>query len=192
MRSDPAAARLSTYGFPGELRFGDLILTPTTEEDIPTIAPAFRDPEIGPEAGVPPFDEETLRTVMREQLPEMRARGLLSPYVIVDTRDGSVLGGLTLHHFDPMRDTVEVGYWLFVSARGRGVATRAVEAVVAHAFANGISRVEAHVRVGHTASERVVERAGFKREGIKRRFLRRGEGEQRYDATLFALLADDT
>jgi RimJ/RimL family protein N-acetyltransferase len=108
--------------------------------------------------------------------------------VIVDTRNAEILGSLTLHHLDPMRDVVELGYWLFTTARGRGVATRAVEAAVEHAFANGIYRVEAHVRVGNAASERVLERAGFEREGVKRNLLRRDD--ERHDATLFARLAD--
>jgi RimJ/RimL family protein N-acetyltransferase len=168
----------------------ELLMRHTREDDIDVLAPAFRDPAIGPEAGLPPFDAETLRTAMREQLPGMIERGLLSPYVIVDTETEALLGGLTLHHFDPMRDSVEVGYWLFVSARGRGVATRTVQAAVEHAFANGIYRVEAHVRLGNLASERVLERAGFRSEGVKARFLRRG-AEERYDATLFARLADD-
>jgi RimJ/RimL family protein N-acetyltransferase len=189
-RSDPAAAQMSTYAFPVELRVDGLLVRQTSEDDIDVIAPAFRDPAIGPEAGIPPFDKETLRVVMREQLPGMIARGLLSPYVIVDAQTDEVLGGLTLHHFDPMRDAVEIGYWLFVHARGRGVATRAVQAAASHAFANGIFRVEAHVRVGNEASERVLERAGFRREGVKKRFLRRGDLE-RHDATLFAHLADD-
>jgi RimJ/RimL family protein N-acetyltransferase len=190
-RADPAAAQLSTYAFPDELRADDLVLRPTTEADIPVIAPAFRDPAIGEEAGVPPFDEDMLRTVIREQLPGMIARGLLCPYVIVDARNDEVLGGLAIHHFDPMRDVVELGYWLFVTARGRGVATRAVQAAVEHAFAHGIYRVEAHVRIGNAASERVLERAGFRREGVKARFLRRGDDDERQDATLFARLADD-
>jgi RimJ/RimL family protein N-acetyltransferase len=88
-----------------------------------------------------------------------------------------------------MRDTVELGYWLFVEARGRGVATRAVRAMIEHAQANGIARVEAHVRVGNTASERVLERAGFAREGVKRRLLRHGGA--RVDATLFAVVSPD-
>jgi ribosomal-protein-alanine N-acetyltransferase len=113
---------------------------------------------------------------------------MLSPYVIEDSRS-DLLGGLTLHHFDSMRDSVEVGFWLFQEARGRGVATRAVRAAAEHALANGIHRVEAHVRLGNTASERVLERVGFEREGVKRRYLRH-EG-LRVDATLFALLADD-
>ena len=189
-RSNPVAAQLSSYTFPPELRVDELLLRAPVEGDIDVIAPAFRDPAIGGEAGLPPFDTETLRVVMREQLPDMFERGLLAPYVIVDTRTDELLGGLTIHHLDPMRDVVELGYWLFVGARGRGVATRSVEAAVANAFANGVYRVEAHVRIGNVASERVLERAGFRREGVKRRFLRRGDDE-RHDATLFARLADD-
>jgi RimJ/RimL family protein N-acetyltransferase len=190
-RSERASAQMSTYTFPETLRVDELLLRAPTEVDVDVIAPAFRDPAVGGEASLPPWDAEMLRTVMRDQLPQMVARGLLSPYVIVDTRTDEVLGGMTIHHFDPIRDAVELGYWLFVPARGRGAATRAVEAVVEHAFANGIFRVEAHVRVGNVASERVLERAGFAREGVKRRFLRRGGDEKRFDATLFARLADD-
>jgi RimJ/RimL family protein N-acetyltransferase len=184
-------AQLSTYEFPDELHVDELLARAPDEDDIPTIAPAFLDPAVGGEAGLPPFPEETLRQIMREQLPMMKATGLLSPYLIVDTSTDAVLGGLTLHHLDRTRDAVEVGYWLFVHARGRGVATRAVEATVAHAFATGLYRVEAHVRVGNLASERVLERLGFEREGVKRRFLHHGVEERRHDATLFARLADD-
>jgi RimJ/RimL family protein N-acetyltransferase len=122
-------------------------------------------------------------------LPEWRARGRIVPYTIVDTESGRILGGAQLHHLDPTRDAIEVGYWLLTDARGRGVATRAVITLVDWAFANGFFRVEAVVRLGNTASERVLERAGFTREGVKRRYLRH-HGE-RVDATLFSRLADD-
>lgn len=52
-----------------------------------------------------------------------------------------------------------------------------MRALVEHAHANGVVRVEAHVRLGNIASERVLERAGFEREGV--------------DATLFAVVAPD-
>ena len=190
-RSDPAAAQLSTYAFPIELHVDELLVRLPVDEDVDAIAPVFRDPAIGGEAGLPPWDAETLRRVMRAQLPEMVARGLMSPYVIVDAESDALLGGLNIHHFDPLRDAFEVGYWLLPEARGRGVATRSVRAAAEHGFANGIFRVEAHVRVGNAASERVLERAGFRREGVKRRYLRRGGEEEKHDATLFALLADE-
>ena len=178
-RSNPAAAELSTYAFPTELRVDELLVRLPDDADIDAIAPVFRDPAIGGEAGLPPWDAETLRRVMREQLPELVARGLMSPYVIVEAGSERVLGGMNIHHFDPLRDSIELGYWLLLEARGRGVAT------------NGIDRVEAHVRVGNVTSERVLERAGFVREGVRRRYLRRGGEEEKLDATLFARLADD-
>jgi RimJ/RimL family protein N-acetyltransferase len=165
-----------------------LLLRAPTEADIDVIAPAFTDPNVGGEAGLPPVGAEVLRTMLRDQLPVMRAQGLLAPYVIEDTGTGTILGGANLSRFDPLRDTVELGYWLFSDARGRGVATRVVRALVEHAFANGILRVETHVRIGNVSSERVVERVGFVREGVKRRLLR--HGGRRVDATLFALVAE--
>ena len=190
-RSDPMAAQMSSYSFPPELRVDELLARPPVEDDVDRIAPVFRDPAIGGEAGMPPWDAETLRMVLREQLPQMVERGLMCPYVIVDAESDHVLGGITLHHFDPLRDALEVGYWLLLEARGRGVATRSVRAAAEHAFAHGVYRVEAHVRVGNAASERVLERAGFVREGVKRRYLRRGGETEKHDATLFARLADD-
>lgn len=187
MQSDHEQATLSSYRFPHELRVDELLLRAPVDADIETVAPAFLDPDVGGEASLPPVDAETLRGMLREQLPQLRELGLMSPYVIVDGE--TILGGASLHHFDPMRDAVEVGYWLFASARGRGVATRSVRALVEHAFANGIYRVEAHVRIGNERSENVLARLGFVREGVKRRHLR--HGGERVDATLFSLLADD-
>jgi RimJ/RimL family protein N-acetyltransferase len=188
-RSDQSRAGLSTFRFPEELHVDELLLRGPQEADIATVAPAFLDPAVGGEAGLPPVDAETLKVLLREQLPVMRGRGLMAAYVIEDTRDGSILGGTNFHHFDPMRDVVEVGYWLFVEARGRGVATRSVAAMVEYALGNGICRVEAHVRPENRASELVLERLGFEREGIKRRYLHH-EGA-RVDATLWALVAND-
>ena len=164
-----------------------MLLRAPVDADIDVIAPAFRDPEVGGEGGLPPVDPDTLRTMLREQLPWMHDRGLLAPYVIEDTDADRILGGANLRLYDPMRDTVELGYWLFVEARGRGVATRAVRALVEDSHARGVVRVEAHVRLGNVASERVLERAGFEREGIKRKLLR--HGGIRVDATLFANVA---
>jgi RimJ/RimL family protein N-acetyltransferase len=123
---------LATFSIPDRFEIdGPFVARHVEERDVPIVAPAFRDPSIGGENGMPPFDEDELRAALRERLPEMRARGVLVPYVIEDTADGSLLGGITLRHFDPMRGVIEVGYWLFEHARGRGLATRAVRAVAA-------------------------------------------------------------
>jgi len=187
MAADYENARPSTYTFPESLRTGELLLRTPTEADVDVLAPAFRDPDVGGEAGLPPVDAARLHAMLREELPWLRGRGLLAPFVIEDSDDGTILGGANLRLFDPLRETVEVGYWLFVEARGRGIATRVVNALVENSHASGINRVEAHIRIGNTASERVLERAGFAREGVKHKLLRhRGA---RVDATLFAHVA---
>ena len=181
---------LVTFSVPDRFEIdGAFVARHVEERDIPIVAPAFRDPGIGGENGMPPFDEDELRAVFRDRIPDLRARGVLFPYVIEDTTDDSILGGVTLRHFDPMRGVIEVGYWLFEGARGKGLATRAVRAVAREAFASGLWRIEANVRIGNDASERVLERAGFTREGVKRRLLRHDGG--RVDATTFSLLADE-
>jgi RimJ/RimL family protein N-acetyltransferase len=81
---------------------------------------------------------------------------------------------------------VEIGYWLLPRARGRGVATRIARILAEHAFALGILRVEAYVNVGNDASDRVLERAGYTREGVVRS-LPRPDGT-RVDKTLWSLL----
>src|SRR6476659_423406 len=125
-RSDHATGQISTYRFPDEVSIDRLLVRPPLDADIELVAPAFRDPAVGGEAGLPPVDADALRGMLHELLPDMKARGLMAPYVVVEAASGAILGGLTLHHFDPMRDAVEIGYWLFVEARGRGVATRIV------------------------------------------------------------------
>ena len=180
---------LATLSLPERFEIdGPFVARELVERDIPVVAPAFRD-RIGGEAGMAPFDEHEVHAIVRELIPKMQAQGFLFPYVIEDTASDSIVGGVTLRHFDPMRGTIEVGYWLFAEARGRGLATRAVRAVAREVFASGLWRIEAHVRVGNDSSERVLERAGFTREGVQRRLLRH-HGEH-VDATAFSLLADE-
>lgn len=182
-------AELSSYAFPEELRVDDLIVRPPNHDGVEQIVPAFVDPLVGGEAGLPPFDSATLHAFVDSQLEAMRTAGLLAPYVIEDSQNGELLGSCAMHHLDRTRDAVEIGYWLFVGARGRGVATRIVRALCEHAFAGGINRVEAVVRPANAASVRVLERAGFRAEGVRRSLLRY-EGV-RVDARLFARLVVD-
>jgi len=84
-RSDHATGQISTYRFPDEVSIDGLLVRPPLDADIGEIAPAFRDPAVGGEAGLPPVDADTLRVMLHEQLPGLHAQGLLAAYVIEDT-----------------------------------------------------------------------------------------------------------
>jgi ribosomal-protein-alanine N-acetyltransferase len=65
-----------------------------------------------------------------------------------------------------------LGYWVDETRRGRGLATRAVAAIVDLAFAElGLHRVEAATLVDNAASQRVLEKNRFDRIGLARGYL---------------------
>ncbi|KAI4985457.1 hypothetical protein ZWY2020_018087 [Hordeum vulgare] len=66
----------------------------------------------------------------------------------------------------------ELGYVLACAHWGKGVDTAAVRWAVAEVFGEveGLQRVEALVDVANTASQRVLEKAEFRREAMLRRY----------------------
>jgi RimJ/RimL family protein N-acetyltransferase len=71
---------------------------------------------------------------------------------------------------DISRVSAEIGYWVGESFWGRGLATRAVGAITDWAFSEyRLTRVFAMVFAYNAPSIRVLEKAGFQKEGILRR-----------------------
>ena len=167
------------------LRAADVILRFPELDDVDAILPAFTDPDLREAGNLPAFDRAGLVASLQD-LPMLAQSGRLLALAAVDVRGGGVVGGGTLHHLDLERRIVEIGYFVLPHARRRGIATTIARLLAEHAFAIGIERVAAYVNVGNTASERVLERAGFTREGIVRS-MPKPDG-RRIDKTLFSLL----
>jgi RimJ/RimL family protein N-acetyltransferase len=157
-------------------------------EDVDGILPAFTDAELREAGNLPAFDREQLLASICE-LPELAEHGRLLALAATDAESGEIIGGGTLHHLDAERRIVEIGYFVLPAARGRGVATTIARMLAEHAFSLGIERVAAYVNVGNTASERVLEKAGFTREGVVRS-MPKPDG-RRVDKTLFSLLSGE-
>jgi ribosomal-protein-alanine N-acetyltransferase len=83
-----------------------------------------------------------------------------------------------------------LGYWIDRSVAGRGMASLAVALVCDHAFTQvGLHRLQADIRPENLPSQRLVERLGFRQEGLLRRYLDI-DGDWR-DHLAYALLAED-
>jgi ribosomal-protein-alanine N-acetyltransferase len=93
-----------------------------------------------------------------------------SPTVWAIEVDGEAAGGIGIErHSDIERVSAEVGYWLGEAVWGRGIATEALRAVTAEAFTRyDLTRIYAVPFADHQASIRVLEKAGYGREGVMR------------------------
>jgi RimJ/RimL family protein N-acetyltransferase len=94
-----------------------------------------------------------------------------------DAASGAFAGHLQLTQVLPVLGQAMIGYSLVPEFRGRGFMTRAVGLLVDWAFANtALHRIVAGTEAGNTASQRVLERAGFSREGVHRLMLPKRDG----------------
>ncbi|WP_042375292.1 GNAT family N-acetyltransferase [Streptacidiphilus neutrinimicus] len=93
-------------------------------------------------------------------------------YAIVLRDEGVAVGGVGFHGA-PRDGSCEIGYDLVPPARGRGLATEAARLVTAFALTQpGVDYVVAHTEPDNVASQAVLERAGFARDGETEGLLR--------------------
>ncbi|SDN40585.1 GNAT family N-acetyltransferase [Allokutzneria albata] len=104
-------------------------------------------------------------------LRSLARRGLALPFMIVV--DGRLAGQVTVGNIQ--RGALRsgwVGYWVASELTGGGVATAAVALVADHSFGPaGLHRLEATVRPENEPSLRVLDKLGFRREGLYERYL---------------------
>jgi RimJ/RimL family protein N-acetyltransferase len=158
------------------LEDGNIAVRPITEADIPAVVAACQDPEIPRWTRVPsPYAEADARDFLS------RASDVSA---IVDAVTEEFLGTI---HWWWVADNVQLGYWVKREARGRGVATRALMLLSRWVFAVlGAARVQLLTEPENRASQRVAEKAGFRREALLRSYVEL-KGTRR-DVYMYALL----
>ena len=84
--------------------------------------------------------------------------------------------------------TGQLGYWCVPWARGRGLTTRALWVLCRHGLEQlQLGRLELVTDPDNSASQRVAEKVGFRREGLLRSHLVHPDGRRR-DSVMFSLL----
>lgn len=112
-------------------------------------------------------------------------------YFLFDAASDRLIGGISLTNVQRgVTQSASMGYWLGRSFTGQGYMTDAVRTLSVFAFETlRLHRLEAATQPHNIASIRVLERAGFQREGFARSYLKIA-GEWR-DHILFGLLPSD-
>ncbi|MFE5731977.1 GNAT family N-acetyltransferase [Streptomyces sp. NPDC056528] len=141
-----------------------------------------------PPPGAPAAQRPTYRQMVRHLRAEANA-GRMLPFVI--EYQGRLAGQLTVAGITwGSMCSGHVGYWVDGAVAGRGVMPTAVALAVDHCFRTvGLHRVEVCIRPENGPSRRVVEKLGFREEGLRPRYLHI-DGAWR-DHLVFALTAEE-
>jgi [ribosomal protein S5]-alanine N-acetyltransferase len=100
-------------------------------------------------------------------------QGTALPLLLIRRSDSSLLGAITLDNIrrGPAQ-TGTLGYWIGVDVARQGFMREAIKAVVHHAFtALDLSRIEAACLPENAPSRGVLEKCGFKYEGVAQSYL---------------------
>ena len=149
-----------------ELELGELLLRPWRDPDAAALCAARQDPELARWVSIPqPFLLSHARAWIDESAAMWREGS--AAFAIVDAGNDQLLGAIS--RFGPDGHQATLGCWVAGPARGRGIGSRALRAVCSWTLATtAVVRLEAFIMVGNEASERMVRRAGFRREGVLR------------------------
>ena len=164
-------------------------LRPLAEEHLDAVGALFDDPDVLrftrlPVPPPPGFEREWL-----DRYEAGRRDGTREAFAVVDD-DGSFVGMAMAVDIDREAREVELGYIVAPAARGRGVATAALDELTRWAFADlDALRITLIIDVENRASARVAERCGYVLEGVMRSSYLKDD--LRIDAGLWSRLPSD-
>jgi RimJ/RimL family protein N-acetyltransferase len=154
------------------------------KEDVPSFVEFFSNPSFVGE--YEPIEQMSRAAVEKEydKLSEQR-------WFVIETKNGDKIGYIT--HFPvvhPIGKPLEIGFALIPSERGKGYCTEAAKIMTDYLFlSRDIVRIQACTDKRNLAPQRVLEKVGFKKEGIMRKiFFSRGDW---MDTILFSILREE-
>jgi len=147
------------------LRTERLVLRRWSAADVEHLARWAQDPQATRYVLRRPLEDAEVEENHERSLQAWRALGF-GKRAVLAADSGRWLGFTELSYVSPGKgcraDDVEIGYFLLPSAWGRGVATEAAVAARDEAFRRvGVTELFGRFRIEHTASARVLEKAGF-------------------------------
>lgn len=159
-------------------------LRPLNEKDIDPIFLACQDPTIPAFTRVPsPYEREMAEDFVRESAFAYLNRLAISFAIDVN---GEFAGTIGLHSLKLSDHVAEVGYWIEENHRGQGICTEALITLTEFSLGvMGFRRLEALVDFDNLASQRVLESAGYRREGLLQSRTTKADGRQ-IDMALFS------
>ncbi len=112
-------------------------------------------------------------------------------WYVAEKQSGNIIGQIDIHSWVKRHNRAEIGYMFRADYRGNGYATEAAKEVLSYAFNElKLNRVEAYTAPDNLASQKVLLKLGFFKEGFKKQHFRFTSGEYS-DSMVFGLVLED-
>jgi RimJ/RimL family protein N-acetyltransferase len=145
-----------------------LVLEPLTQAHVPEMLAMTADPDVIRFTRVPAGADETFARAWIKRYEDGWHDASRVGFAIRD-HDGAFLGFAAVVDLDLEHREGELGYMVVPTARGRGIASRAVALLTRWAFDElDLVRLELRIDVENPASESVARRAGYRLDGVLR------------------------
>ncbi len=165
-----------------------LLIRRFTESDVASLLAIRADPEVARFQSWEESSEERMASFVTAMMQaEPGVAGEWFQFAIALRNTGELIGDCGLHPLAEEPRLAEIGYTFGRQFQGQGLASEAVTAIVKYAFTVlGLHRIAAITDVRNSGSIKLLERLGFRREGLTQRaFWNKGEWVDEY---LYALL----
>jgi len=137
------------------------------------------------------FPDQISKEQLEKRIMEQRLYETEWVDFIIEKKDGTKIGWAVHYISAPNFGWVEIGFAIIPSERNKGYATEAIQILSDYLFlSRDITRIQAVIDAKNAASQRALEKAGFKKEGTMRKAFWNAEGKWT-DADLYSILRDE-
>ena len=130
------------------------------------------------------------RIEIEKDFDDPKNPGLEFTRYYIQKKDGVRVGVAFYAWGSQLHDWMEVAYIIDIPQRGKGFATEAVQILVDYLFlTRQLERIQALIDTENSASQKVIEKAGFSREGeLRNAYWPRGEWR---NALMYSITRED-
>lgn len=159
--------------------------------DAATLFTFWSDEEVTKFMNISPFTEVSEAEAMIAAIQALSKKDQANRFSIFTRTTHELIGTCGFNQIDLENGRGEIGYDLGRPYWSRGFMAEALQALIDVGFRDyKLNRIEAKVEPGNTASQRLLVKLGFQKEGLLRQYEKKSTG-QHVDLLLYSLLNSD-
>ena len=191
MRDSPSAqhisGRLATLAEFPVLESDRIRLRGLREDDIAGLYRLFSDPRVMRYWSRGPMTEHAEAVDYAKTILDGFTQRTVLNWIVADPATDALIGTCTLYEINPTHARAGLGYALLPDCWGQGLAGEAATLAISYGLLElGLQRIEADTEPNNLRSNAVLDKLGFRREGLLRQRFHHPDGIQ--DSLVFGLL----